>query len=212
MGHDFSAGEVVSTQQEVPHRLPTAPRFVLFHDPDAWRAEKVAPAVLNKKGEETKPAEYRWLPMLKQLPIAPGVNGVRQGRKVGNTISAPDPTPAIVRLQRQGFTIIPEDFDGGFMVRHRVDGGWRYCLKFEKLRRHGRISEVEFDRADYNRFRAKLVEDGIIRPIRPGRIKELQRRAESMRSGADEAKNNRDRRIARTQAVVEAVGAANGTW
>ena len=208
MAKNFSTGELVTSRPEAPHRLPTAPPFILCHDPDAWRPETVADAEVDEDGAIVKRAEYAWLPQLKQLPISPGVNGVRMGRKIGGVVQPPDPTAAIVRLQRQGFTVIDDDFDGGWQVRHRVEGGWRYALKFERLQRYGKVTEIDFDKSGYQAFRMKLVADGVIQPIRPGRVRELKRRAHSVRTAAEESISTgpgKEARLARTMKTLEAV-------
>ena len=209
--HEFSGGQLVSGRPEQPHRAPVAPPFVLFHDPEAWRAEEMSPAEHGKGGKLIKDAEHQWLPCLKQLPITPGVNGVRMGQKLpGGKMGPPDPTAALVALQRNGYTIIPDDFDGGFQVRHEVRGGLRFSLKFERLVRHGTITEIEFDRDAYRDFRAKLVRDGVIRPIRPGRIKELRRRAQSGLEAAEEDDSGlQGARLRRTRAILKAVESAS---
>jgi len=147
---------LVSRQR--PHRWPTSPYFMLFHNPASWEFT----------GGE-------WLPKLTRLPFAPGVNGVRQSRA-----GAPvDPNLAIVQMQARGFKAIPEDFDGGFVTQVPVAGGVAHLLKFDTLKRVGSASILKHDGDGYAAFRRKMLADGVVDAPEPEVLEPLIERQQA---------------------------------
>jgi len=167
MAHDFSdsaaaaaGGERVTAAMRPthePYRLTPTPYFVLMHHPMGWEACQVA-------------GEWVWLPRLKMLSYAPGTNGIRQGRGKG---APPDPTLALVAFQSRGWTIIPEDYDGGYVVRYPVAGGAVHLLRWATPRNVGNKTTVRGDDEAYKAFRLQLVTDGVIAPPVPEVIEDL---------------------------------------
>ena len=133
-------------QRQAPPNFPASPYFLLFHNPEAWEC---------KAGE--------WLPRLKRLPLAPGVNAVRQSRNGG----AVDPNLAIVQLQQRGFKIIPEDFGGGFVKQVPVAGGVAHMMHCDELKRVGTRAVLRRDDDAYTEFQRSLLAEGVVEPPEP---------------------------------------------
>ena len=167
MAHTFTdspaGGERVTSSMRPthnPYKLTPKPYFVLMHNPLGWECGRVGD-------------RWVWLPRLKELQYQPGSNGVRQGRRGG----APDATLAIASFQGKGWTIIPEDYDGGYVVRYTVEGGgYAHLLRFDEPRNIGNRTSLRTDEEAYNAWRLQLVEDGILAPPEPEVIEELLER------------------------------------
>ena len=129
-----------------PHVIRPEPYFHLMFAPGQWEAVE-----MTGRG-------WTWLPKLKKLPLLPGVNGVRFGRPHA------DASLAIASAQQRGLTVIPDDYRGGFVMRHMTANGWTHLHNAERLVRVGLTSEVRGDRDAWNEFRYGLVVDGIIPP------------------------------------------------
>ena len=107
-----------------------------------------------------------WLPVLAQIPLMPGANGVRTVEKGEAPSAAWDGLTS--SLNRDGAVIIPANAEVcgvRYMVPQSVLGGTRYrmwCEVIEPNPMPGRKELVTFDHAVYNVWRAKLVTDGKI--------------------------------------------------
>ncbi len=157
MARDFSpepnaeepAGELVSRTLRPgfrPHLVKRSPYFHLMFSPGQWEAT------------EMPDHGWTWLPKLKKLPLTPGVNGVRGGHPHA------DGSLAIAGAQQRGMLLIPDDYKGGFVMRHMTATGYTHLHKSERLVRVGPRSEVRGDSVAWNQFRYDLVQDGIIPP------------------------------------------------
>ena len=141
------------------HALPTSDYFILIHSPLNWEL------VTDDEGNS------EWLPRLKQLVIKAGVNGVRAVRG-----GPPDATLALLQLEQRGQTAIPENFDGGYVHRVPVRGGFAHLLKFDRPVRLGNRSVVRHDAEGFAAFRRKLVSDGVIQPPQAEALEALRDR------------------------------------
>ena len=168
MSHDFpqepsAGGTRVGPRtgaDQQPYRLSKSPYFLLMHHPLGWECAEVEGRGLC------------WLPRLKRLPFAPGVNGVRQGRRGG----PPDPSLAIANHTKRGWTFVPEDYDGGFVDRYKCTGGVRYVTKFETPRNIGNRTVIRGDDEAWNKFRLGLVESGVLAGPEPEVLEDLMDR------------------------------------
>ncbi len=161
MSHDFTGaaappaeGQRVNRRARPTsraYRLRAEPYFILVHSPLSWD-------LVEMQGPDG--AQWVWLPRLKRLRLTPGVNGVRQGRRGG----APDATLAIAQLQRRGWIIIPEEYDGGYVDEYPGHRGKVHVLKFETPVHVGAKTVLRCDEDAWRRWRLKLVEDGIVPP------------------------------------------------
>lgn len=121
-----------------------------------------------------------WLPVLGQLNISPGVNGVADG----NVIDA-----AVLRNQRDGWTII-DDHDkrlgefSDYMQRFPARGPAVWASIFESVRVVGNRAMWSFDADRYRRFLRHLVDKGIVPQIddaiREAKVDDLRAQIEGM--------------------------------
>ncbi len=167
--------------------LKPCPFFYLTHHPSSWEVGEVD-------------GKRYWLPRLKRLKLAPGVNAVRQGRKGG----PPDASLAIAQAQRQGKTIIPDTFDGGYVHKVRGARGWVHLLKFDTPKNLGRTTVIKTDHEAYRAFRLKLVTSGLIAPPEPEILEAIMdRQRNRSERRADQAHIPREaKRIEREEAKL----------
>jgi len=143
------------------YRLRATPYFLLVHNPLSWEIAEVE--LEDEAGEITGSPVICWLPRLKRLELSPGVNGVRMGRRG----SPPDASLAVANLRTQGWTMIPEDYDGGYVNVHPGARGPIHVLKFDQPVNVGSKTVLRCDDEGYKRFRYRLVVDGVIKPPEP---------------------------------------------
>ena len=133
-------------QRQAPPNFPASPNIQLLHNPEDREC---------KAGQS--------MPRLKRLPLAPGVNAVRQSRNGG----AVDPNLAIVQLQQRGFKIIPEDFGGGFVKQVPVAGGVAHMMHCDELKRVGTRAVIRRDDDAYTEFQRSLLAEGVVEQPEP---------------------------------------------
>ena len=179
-------------QRKAAPNFPVSPYFLLFHNPEDWE---------HKAGE--------WLPRLKRLPLAPGVNAIRQSRNGG----AVDPNLAIVQLQQRGFKIIPEDFGGGFVKQVAVAGGVAHMMHCDEIKRIGRQAVLRRDDEAYTEFQRSLLVEGVVAPPEPEILERLMDRQQA-RIDRQQAKTHLPNVKAQVKASAETLksmrAAANG--
>jgi len=186
MAHDFGSSGVVLTGAAASTKpganiLPGTPRpnFFLMHNPQGWEPN------------QREDGSWEWLPILKQLLIKPGVNGVRS---TGNGI---DHSQARIGFQDRGWTILDREL--GYVTRYRSRGGPSYYLTWDEPVKAGNRLVVRHDAEGYNEFRRSLVEDGIIKMPIP---EILEARLEDYRKQIN--RNAKDVHIPSVKAKVEA--------
>lgn len=124
-----------------------------------------------------------WLPVLAQIPLMPGANGVRTVEKGEAPSAAWD--GLTTSLTRDGAVIIPANAEVcgvRYMVPQQVQGGTRYrmwCESIEANPMPGRKELVNFDHATYNEWRAKLVIDGKVPPPHEAVLRQMRKAAEN---------------------------------
>ena len=157
-----------SATDAVPRLLASpAHAFVLEHDPEAWEVDLV-------DGVQT------WLPVVHKRILKPGADGVRTRKE--NELPDASFRTALDRDRYEGKTVIPLDtvFAAEFFPAGMPAG--RYMRVVDVVEpgtnspgvRHmeawwvpvstptGRPQQFSFDRATYNRWRAHLVETGVV--------------------------------------------------
>jgi len=151
-------------------RLPgrPRPRFLLAHHPESFEF-----------------VGGKWLPMLKTIPLIPGVNGCRNG--------ANGHQPVIVELRNNRWVPLDEDMsikvtdpdtgdivdDEGYMEEWEGKKGPHFSDAWcnPMLVGSGKAASVDwntgFDHAGYNAWRAWLIEEGHIKPPSPAVLARL---------------------------------------
>ena len=149
-----------------------APMFLLVHHfgrAGSWEVDEIDGAPV-------------WLPVLAQIPLVPGANGVRTVERGEDPSASVD--LLLAALRKSGAIVIPADRDV-CGVRHtvgtRVKRGTRYHLWCETATANpmqGRKDVISCDTAAYNRWRRDLYLDGHI-PAPPAGVLDMVRSAAS---------------------------------
>lgn len=191
-----------------------SPPFFLMHYPQNWE--------VGTEGLEAP----TWLPGLQRDFVEPGCNTIRT-RKTGEPLSAMFDLAHTLR-QRNGATILPQvlKLDGvGYdtylqempVVHPRTGAeGTLYFDRWETPippKEPGKRVKFQRDRAEYNRWRLALVEQGVIAPPDPRDIDARVARAEyhvsrnALKTGVpeDERKRMVEEATAKAAVVAEAV-------
>lgn len=133
-----------------------APPFLLVHHTGRAGSWEVA----DVDGEAV------WLPVLMQIPLVPGANGVRtveRGEKPEEAYAG-----LVAKLRRDGAVVIPanEDVCGvRYMRAQEVQRGIRFTMFCETVSKNPMPDKkdlVTFDHGAYNKWRAELVTSGAI--------------------------------------------------
>lgn len=141
-GHAWS--NTIETNKRL--RLEIKERFMYFHNPRNWELAEF------KDGKKTY---HLLLPVLNQMILEAGVNGVRS---FGKSI---DYNLAITNLQQDGCTVLdPSKID--YMVAYDVIGGKHYTDKFTIVEEIAGNVILSYNHEAFNDFRRKLIVDGII--------------------------------------------------
>ncbi len=149
MAHTFSSTAATPLSGSLTARklkLAPRPNFYLMHSPTSWECLETA------KG-------WEWLPRLKQLPAASGVNGVRQTR------AGADVRPAMIRFQSEDWTILsqPERVrDGGYVVTTPCEGGLVHHCFYDSFKMVGNSVIAKTDHKAKHDFLRSLVVNGHI--------------------------------------------------
>lgn len=127
-------------------RLEPKQRFMYFHNPRNWELAEF---------KDGRKSYHLLLPVLNQMILEAGVNGVRQ---FGKSI---DYNLALTNLQQDGCTILdPAKID--YMVSYDVIGGKHYADKFTILEEIAGNVLLSYDHEGFNDFRRDLIVKGII--------------------------------------------------
>lgn len=154
-----------------PLRLRPEPYFLLMHSGKSWELQELPRKLVTgrkPKADESDTVDV-WLPRLKRLRVAPGVNGVKQGRAG----TAPNATVALAGFQSRGWTIIPEDWDGGYVDRYETQRGPVHMLRFDYPVQVGDRTVIRTKVDELNAWRLKLIADGVISPPAPEILEEI---------------------------------------
>lgn len=156
----------------IPHRTPGGPAVArlprLRVEPDFWLC-----AHSTNWDVATIDGQVYWVPDLRKVPIIAGLNGIRQqagGRGL-------DTSHTRTRMQDLGWIFLPED--PPYKRRIQAQAGvtvvdtWTRVIAYPDG-----VTDVSFDHAGWDLFRAGLVARGIVPPIRPGVVAQLRRRVE----------------------------------
>lgn len=137
-----------------PVRLPNTKGnspFILAHHPMAWQFMDASDA---------------WLPLLSQIAVVPGVNGV--GEDGGSAA-------VVAKMGSKGMTVLmPGDARLGALRRY--DSYWYdcerkgvpgryYCLPFQRFSVVGKVTSSRVDEAGHREWLAELVRNGAVEPM-----------------------------------------------
>ena len=193
-------------------RLPVAPnhRFVLVHPPGAFEVK-----------------DGRWLPVLKQHNLVPGVNGVKRGsggwatyfgRLVsdGCTIVDPLPVGGVVVTDEEGELEEAPGYMIPWPARGRGRKGTHYAMVWATPAGVGRGRNAsvqwDFDEAGFDAWRARLLDTGAIphpKPADVGHKLIIQRkRAERHIKGAHDGAPHVQRKVEAEQGRLVAMETA----
>ena len=193
-------------------RLPVAPnhRFVLVHPPGAFEFK-----------------DGRWLPVLKQHNLVPGVNGVKRGsggwatyfgRLVSDGCIIVDPLPVggVVVTDEEGELEEAPGYMIPWPARGRGRKGTHYAMVWAtpSVVGRGRNASVQwdFDEAGFDAWRARLLDTGAIphpKPADVGHKLIIQRkRAERHIKGAHDGAPHVQRKVEAEQGRLVAMETA----